>query len=48
MVFIRTIRDDDSNYSYPSLIRRGTNVCDHSAIYLNVTAVEGVSDEQKM
>ena len=24
---------DDSNYSYPSLIHKGTNVCGHSAIY---------------
>ena len=39
---------DDSNYSYPSLIRKGTNVCRHSAIYRKLIAVELVSDEQKM
>ena len=38
---------DDSNYSYPSLIRRGTNVCGHCAIYQKLIAVEWVSDEQK-
>ena len=38
---------DDSNYSYPSLIHRGTNVCAHSAIYRKLIAVEWVSDEQK-
>ena len=37
---------DDSNYSYPSLIRKGANVCDHSAIYRKLFAVEWVSDEQ--
>ena len=39
---------DDSNYSYPSLIHRGTNVCGHSAIYRKLIAVEWVSDEQNM
>ena len=38
---------DDSNYSYPSLIRRGTNVCGHSAIYRKFFSVEWVADEQK-
>ena len=38
---------DDSNYSYPSLIRRGANVCGHSAIYRKLIAVEWMSDEQK-
>ena len=38
---------DESNYSYPSLIYRGTNVCDHSAIYRKLIALEWVSDEQK-
>ena len=38
---------DDSNYSYASLLRRGTNVCGHSAIYRKLIAVERVSDEQK-
>ena len=38
---------NDSNYSYPSIIRRGTNVCDHSAIYRKLIAVKWVSDEQK-
>ena len=38
---------DDSNYSYPSQIRGGTNVCDHSAIYRKLIAVEWVSDEKK-
>ena len=38
---------DDSNYSYAYLIRVGTNVCDHSAIYRKLIAVEWVSDEQK-
>ena len=31
---------DDSNTSYPSLIRRGTNVCGHSAIYRKFISVE--------
>ena len=31
---------DDSNYSYPSQIRGGTNVCSHSAIYRKLIAVE--------
>ena len=39
---------DDSNYSYSSLIRRGTNVCGHSAIYRKFIAVEWVSREQKL
>ena len=38
---------DDSNYSYPSQIRGGINVCGHSAIYRKLIAVEWVSDEQK-
>ena len=38
---------DDSNYSYASLLGRGTNVCGHSAIYRKLIAVEWVSDEQK-
>ena len=38
---------DDSNYSYPSLIHRGTNVCGHSAIYRKLIAVDWVSGEQK-
>ena len=38
---------DDSNYSYPSLIRRGTNVCGHSAIYRKFNSVEWVSVEQR-
>ena len=38
---------DDSNYSYPSLIRRRTNVCGHSAIYRKFIVVEWVSDERK-
>ena len=38
---------DDSNYIYPSLIHRGTNVCGHSAIYRKLVVVEWVSDEQK-
>ena len=38
---------DDSNYSYPSLIHRVTNVCGHSAIYRELITVEWVSDEQK-
>ena len=38
---------DDSNYSYPSLIRRGTNVCGHFAICRKWNSVEWVSDEQK-
>ena len=38
---------NDSNYSYPSLIHRGINVCGHSAIYRKLIAVEWVSDEQK-
>ena len=36
---------DDSNYSYPSLIHRGINVCDHSVIYRKFISVEWVSDE---
>ena len=39
---------DDSNYSYPSLIRRGTNVCGHSAIYWKFNWVERVLVEEKM
>ena len=39
---------DDSNYSFPSLIRRGGgNVYVHSAFYRKLIAVEWVSDEQK-
>ena len=38
---------DDSNYSYPSLIHKGTNVCGHSAIYRKSISVEWVADEQK-
>ena len=39
---------DGSNYSYPSLIHRGTNVCGHSTIHGKLIAVDWVSDEQKM
>ena len=38
---------DHSNYSYPSLIHRGANVCGYSAIYRKLIAVEWVSIEQK-
>ena len=33
--------------SYPSLIRMGTDVCSHSAIYRKFISVEWVSDEPK-
>ena len=38
---------DDSNYSYPSLIHKGTNVCGHSAIYRKLIVVEWVSVNKK-
>ena len=38
---------DDSNHSFPSVIRRGANVYVHSAFYRKLIAVEWVSDEQK-
>ena len=38
---------DDSNYSYPSLIRVGNNACGHSTIYRKFISVEWVSDEPK-
>ena len=51
MVIIRTIRFthswDDSTYSYPSPIRKGTNVSDHSVIYRKYNSVEWMSEEQK-
>ena len=38
---------DDSNCSYPSLIRKGTDVCRHSVIYRKFNSVEWMSGEQK-
>ena len=38
---------DDSTYSYPSQIRKGINVCDHSVIYRKFNSVEWMSEEQK-
>ena len=38
---------DDITYKYPSLIRKGTNVCGHSVIYRKFNSVEWMSEEQK-
>ena len=38
---------DDSTCSYPSPIRKGTNVCGHSVIYRKFNSVEWMSEEQK-